>query len=408
MKCVTMHDPVKPKVLAPGMYSIDVEPIPPRNRNNTEVHLECLKHLKDSVGTLCEIVEEDRVEKPLDSSLASACLYTKHSQELLEYVIGTCPKAFNKRDRMITTAPLNRKKRVTFVKLGVNDATAASGFVKKPPVKKVWRVKQVKQVWQATGKLFTNVRFQWLPTGRKFTLGEQCSLTRSYRSSFDLEVAFRKHSCYVRYVNSIHLIKGNRGTNLYTVFVEYMMNSSHICLLSKASKNKSWLWHRRLNHLNFGTIIDLAQKDLVRGLPRLNFDKDHLCSACQLGKSQKYSHKPKFKNTNLEVLNTLHMDLCGPTQAQTINGKKYILVIIDDYSRYNRTDNGTEFVNQFLTEYYESVGIFHQKSVLRTPQQNDVVERRNRTLVEATRTMLIFSKALMFLWAEAVATACYT
>nr|GEW98482.1 integrase, catalytic region, zinc finger, CCHC-type, peptidase aspartic, catalytic [Tanacetum cinerariifolium] len=101
-----------------------------------------------------------------------------------------------------------------------------------------------------------------------------------------------------------------------------------------ASKNKSWLWHRRLNHLNFGTINNLARIDLVRGLPRLKFEKDHLCSACQLGKSKKHTHKPKAKKTNLEVLNTLHMDLCGPMQVQTINGKKYILVIVDDYSRF--------------------------------------------------------------------------
>nr|GFD32803.1 putative ribonuclease H-like domain-containing protein [Tanacetum cinerariifolium] len=128
-------------------------------------------------------------------------------------------------------------------------------------------------------------------------------------------------------------------------------------------------------------------------------------------------------------------------RVQTINGKKYILVIVDDYSRftwvkilrskdetpevvikfiqqiqvglnktvrYVRTDNGIEFVNHTLTEYYERIGIFHQKTVPRTPQQNGVVERRNRTLVEAARTMLIFSKAPMILWAEAVATACYT
>ncbi|GJV06608.1 putative ribonuclease H-like domain-containing protein [Tanacetum coccineum] len=212
-------------------------------------------------------------------------------------------------------------------------------------------------------------------------------------------------------------------------------------LLSKASKSKSWLWHRRLNHLNFGTINDLARKDLVRGLPRLKFEKDHLCSACQLGKSKKFSHRPKSENTNMEVLHTLHMDLCGPMRVQSINGKKYILVIVDDYTRFTwvkflrskdetpefvtnflkqiqvglnktvrfiRTDNGTEFVNQVMSKYYEGVGIFHQKSVPRTPQQNGVVERRNRTLVEAARTMMIFSKAPMFLWAEAVATACYT
>ncbi|GKE15681.1 integrase, catalytic region, zinc finger, CCHC-type containing protein [Tanacetum coccineum] len=109
------------------------------------------------------------------------------------------------------------------------------------------------------------------------------------------------------------------------ISVEDMMKSSPICLLSKASKHKSWLWHRRLNHLNFGTINDLARKDLVRGLPRLKFEKDHLCFACQLGKSKKHTHKPKTENTNLEVLNTLHMDLCGPMRVQTINGKKYIL-----------------------------------------------------------------------------------
>ncbi|GJR28368.1 retrovirus-related pol polyprotein from transposon TNT 1-94 [Tanacetum coccineum] len=248
----------------------------------------------------------------------------------------------------------------------------------------------------------------------------------------------RKHSCYVRDTDGVELLKGSRGSNLYTISVEDMMKSSPICLLSKASKNKSWLWHRRLNHLNFGTINDLARKDLARGLPRLKFEKDHLCSACQLGKSKKHTHKPKTENTNLEVLNTLHMDLCGPMRVQTINGKKYILVIVDDYSRFTwvkflrskdetpavvikflkqiqvglnktvrfiRTDNGTEFVNKTLYDHYEKVGIFHQKTVPRTPQQNGVVERRNQTLVEAARTMLIFSMAPMFLWAEAVATA---
>nr|GEV36915.1 retrovirus-related Pol polyprotein from transposon TNT 1-94 [Tanacetum cinerariifolium] len=163
----------------------------------------------------------------------------------------------------------------------------------------------------------------------------------------DLEVAFQKHSCYVRDTN--------------------------------ASKNKSWLWHCCLNHLNFGTINDLARKDLVRGLPRLKFEKNHLCSACQLGKSKKHTYKPKAENTIMEVLHSFHMDLFGPMQVQSINGKKYILVIVDDYSRFTWV--------KFLRS-----------------KQNGVVERRNRTLMKAARTMLIFSKALMFLWAEAIAT----
>nr|GEX67371.1 retrovirus-related Pol polyprotein from transposon TNT 1-94 [Tanacetum cinerariifolium] len=159
-----------------------------------------------------------------------------------------------------------------------------------------------------------------------FYVGQLCD--------YNLEVAFRKHSCYVRDTDGVDLIKGSRGSNLYTISVEDMMKSSPICLLSKASKNKSWLWHRCLNHLNFGTINYLSRKDLVRGLPRLKFEKDHLCSARQLGKSKKHTYKPKAKNTNLEVLNTLHMDLCGPMCVQTINGKKCILVIMDDYSRF--------------------------------------------------------------------------
>ncbi|GJW77596.1 retrovirus-related pol polyprotein from transposon TNT 1-94 [Tanacetum coccineum] len=150
----------------------------------------------------------------------------------------------------------------------------------------------------------------------------------------DLEVAFRKHSRYVRDVDGVELLKGNRGLNLYTISVEDIMKSSPICLLSKASKNKSWLWHRRLNHVNFDTINDLVRKDLVRSLPRLKFEKDYLCSACQLGKSKKYTHKPKSENTIMEVLHTLHMNLCGPIRVQSINGKKYILVIVDDYSRF--------------------------------------------------------------------------
>nr|GFA29346.1 putative ribonuclease H-like domain-containing protein [Tanacetum cinerariifolium] len=135
------------------------------------------------------------------------------------------------------------------------------------------------------------------------------------------------------------------------------------------------------------------------------------------------------------------MDLCSPMRIASINGKRYVLVIVDDYSRYTwvhflrskdetskviktflkritvllqshviiiRTDNGTKFKNQVLKEYFDSVGISHQVSSVRTPQQNRVVERRNRTLVEDARTMLIFSRALLFLWAEAIATACFT
>ncbi|GKA01306.1 hypothetical protein Tco_0673971 [Tanacetum coccineum] len=105
VKSVT-NDHVKPTVLAPGIYAKDVEPIPPRNRNNRAVHLDYLRYLKESVETLREIVKEAKVERHLDRSIVYACRYTKHSQELLDYTIGTCPKDYNQRDK--------KKKQVTF------------------------------------------------------------------------------------------------------------------------------------------------------------------------------------------------------------------------------------------------------------------------------------------------------
>ncbi|GKD43937.1 retrovirus-related pol polyprotein from transposon TNT 1-94 [Tanacetum coccineum] len=146
----------------------------------------------------------------------------------------------------------------------------------------------------------------------------------------DLEVAFRKNTCFIRNLEGVDLLLGSRDTNLYTISLNDMLKSSLICLLSKASKTKSWLWHHRLSHLNFGTLNKLAKDGLARGIPRLKFQKDHLCSACALGKSKKSSHQPKAEDTNQEKLYLLHMDLCGPMRVASINEKRYILVIVDD------------------------------------------------------------------------------
>ncbi|GJR87082.1 putative ribonuclease H-like domain-containing protein [Tanacetum coccineum] len=171
--------------------------------------------------------------------------------------------------------------------------------------------------------------------------------------------------------------------------------------------------HRRLSHLNFGAINHLARHGLVRGLPKLKFEKDHMCSACAMGKSKKKPHKPKSEDTNQEKLYLLHMDFYGPIRVTSVNGKKYIFVIVDDYSRFTWVKylrskyEAPDFIIKFL-KMIQKVGISRETSVARSPQQNGVVERRNRTLIEAARTMLIYAKAPLFLWAEAVATACYT
>ncbi|GJR06355.1 retrovirus-related pol polyprotein from transposon TNT 1-94 [Tanacetum coccineum] len=373
-----------------GMFKLDIEPLSHRLKNNRDAHENYLKKTIENTYTIHGLVECTRKQNPSEPLLDFACKFTKHVvQIVLWYLDSRCSKHMtgNRSQLMISLGNVI-----------------------------------VSRVYYVEG-LGHNL----------FSVGQFCDA--------DLEVAFRKNTCFIRNLEGVDLLSGSRDTNLYTISLDDMLKTSPICLLSKASKTKSWLWHRRLSHLNFGTLNKLAKDGLARGIPKLKFKKDHLCSACALGKSKKSSHQPKAEDTNQEKLYLLHMDLCGPMRVESINGKKYILVIVDDYSRFTwvkflrskdeapdaiikcikniqvrlnatvrnvRTDNGTEFVNQTLREFYENVGITHQTSVARTPQQNGVVKRRNRTLVEAARTMLIFLKAPLFLWAEEINTAYYT
>nr|GEZ23212.1 integrase, catalytic region, zinc finger, CCHC-type, peptidase aspartic, catalytic [Tanacetum cinerariifolium] len=232
-----------------------------------------------------------------------------------------------------------------------------------------------------------------------FSIGQFCDS--------DLEVAFRRNTCFVGNLEGVDLLKGDRSINLYTINLHEMAYASPICLMARSSSTKSWLWHQRLSHLNFDTINDLARNDLVAGLPKFKYHKEHLCPSCEQGKSKIASHPPKPVPNSRQRLHLLHKDLCGPMRIASINGKR-ISVLLQCPVIIIRTDNGTEFKNQVLKEYFDNVDISHQMSSVRTPQQNGVVERRNRTLVEAARTMLIFSRAPLFLWAEAIATACFT
>nr|GFB92232.1 hypothetical protein [Tanacetum cinerariifolium] len=190
----------------------------------------------------------------------------------------------------------------------------------------------------------------------------------------------------------------------------------------EATPTQAWLWYRRLSHLNFDYINLLSKKDIVIGLPKLRYIKDQLCSSCELSKAKRSSFKSKVVPSSKGKLNLLHMNLCGPMRVASKNGKKYILVIVDDYSRYTwtlflrskdetpevlkdfltiiqrnhqalvitvRIDRGTKFLNKTLNAFFKEKGIEHQTSTARTHEQNGVVERRNHTLVEAARTMLL-------------------
>ncbi|GJW60581.1 retrovirus-related pol polyprotein from transposon TNT 1-94 [Tanacetum coccineum] len=213
----------------------------------------------------------------------------------------------------------------------------------------------------------------------------------------DLDVAFRKNTCFVKNLEGVDLLKGNHTTNLYTINLHEIASASLICLMAHATSTKSWLWHQRLSHLNFDTINDLAKNDLVTGLPKFKYHKEHLCPSCEQEKRKNASHPPKPVPNSKQRLHLLHMDLCGPMRVESINGKRYILVIVDDYSRYTwvhflrSKDEAPEVIKTFL----KKIQVLLQAPVI-------------ITLVEATRTMLIFSRASLFLWAEAIATACYT
>ncbi|GJW79479.1 putative ribonuclease H-like domain-containing protein [Tanacetum coccineum] len=176
------------------------------------------------------------------------------------------------------------------------------------------------------------------------------------------------------------------------------------CLFAKATVDESNLWHMMLGHINFKTVNKLVRGNLVRGLPSKLFENDHTCVTCQKGKQHKASCKTKLVSSISQPLQMLHMDLFGPTSVRSINHKTYCLVVTDDFSR---CDNGTEFKNNDMNQFCGMKGIKREFSVARTPQQNRVTKRKNRTLIEEARTMLADSLLPTTFWAEAVSTACY-
>ncbi|GJR24988.1 retrovirus-related pol polyprotein from transposon TNT 1-94 [Tanacetum coccineum] len=384
--------------IAPGMFKLYIEPIHHRLKNNMDAHEVYLEKIIENTDTLCGLVECARKQNPSELLLESACMFTKHVQELLVYVSKTCPSLTKPCEKLVTVTPRNKDKKVRFVEpvtsssnipkqtdslrtkdynkplltsTKVNTTTNASGSkpsgntkknrISRPPssnqknkveehTRKVkFGLNKMNSATEPISKVFTEIGYSWKPTGRIFTIvGNRCPLTRitsnkevplkestitpviipflelKSRGSTvfdvpssslndcklsklfgndhiakimgygdyqmgnvtiswvyyveglghnlfsmgqfcdsDLEVAFIKHTCFIRDLYGVDLLKGLRGSNLYTLSMENLFLSSPICLLSKASKTKSWLWHRRLSHLNFDYITSLAKQGLV-------------------------------------------------------------------------------------------------------------------------------------------------
>ncbi|GJS70663.1 retrovirus-related pol polyprotein from transposon TNT 1-94 [Tanacetum coccineum] len=126
------------------------------------------------------------------------------------------------------------------------------------------------------------------------------------------------------------LLTGNRGSDLYTISLQETSSPTSICFMEMASSTQAWLWHRRLSHLNFDTINLLSKKDIVNGLPKSKYVMVQLYPSCEMGKAKRSTFKTKIVPSSKGRLNLLHLDLYGPMRIESINGKKYILVIVDD------------------------------------------------------------------------------
>nr|GEU83384.1 retrovirus-related Pol polyprotein from transposon TNT 1-94 [Tanacetum cinerariifolium] len=180
-----------------------------------------------------------------------------------------------------------------------------------------------------------------------FSVGQFCDA--------NLEVAFKKSTCFIRDLQGNDLLIDNRGSDLYIISLQKSTSSTPLCLMAKATPTQAWLWHRRLSHLNFDYINLLSKKDIVIALPKLKYVKDQLCSSYELSKAKRSSFKLKVVPSSKGRLNLLHMDLCGQMRVASINGKKYILVIVYDYSRYTWTlflrskDETPKVLKDFLT-----------------------------------------------------------
>nr|GEY80890.1 putative RNA-directed DNA polymerase [Tanacetum cinerariifolium] len=436
---VTLH-PIDPELL-----KIDVAPLAPKLRNNMTSHNDYLKHTQEETATVREIIKNERLLNPLSTSLDYMCKYTKRIQELLIIIKQTCPCINDLGTKQMVVTPKNNDKKIRFTEhipssgntpVKTTSSTNELEEIKTINIELDHRVTKLvaknKHLKQTYKKLYESIK------SSRVRSKEQCDdlikqvNIKSAKNS-DLNASLQEKVLVITALKEkLSKLKGkavvNEVVTLHPIDPELL--KIDVAPLAPKLRNNRTSHNDYLKHTQEETA---TVREIIKNERLLN----------PLSTSLDYteSHKPKSKDTNQEKLSHLHMVLCGRMRVKSVNEKKYILVIVDDYSRFTwvkclrskdealdfiikflkmiqvrlkvtvrhiRTDNGIKFVNQTLHEYYEEVGISHETSVARSPQQNDVVERHNRTLIEAACTMLIYAQASLFLLAEAVTTACYT
>ncbi|GJZ18933.1 retrovirus-related pol polyprotein from transposon TNT 1-94 [Tanacetum coccineum] len=379
--------------IAPGMFKLDLVPLPPRLLQNRDAHIDYLRHTQEQANTLREIVEQAKVKQPLDKELDFACKYATRIQELLVYVQDTCPNAITPSPKKVVVTPMNNVNKVRFAE----------------PLTSSSNIKQVESsntsdsntpMLSSTGVNYS-INCGSKPSDNK--KNDRISQTPS-RNKNKVEAQPRK----VNKTN--HVVKPICDVDVMHSLSK--ANSKILCAIC----NKSM----------FDGVYDKCLLDLVQ-------NGNNLTNSAKKHKKQNiwqptgvvftevgFKWKPIGRTfTIVDIPLSSSLVMTGFPDCTLVSGLRMFkthdresLLAHDFVSKFLvqnvRTDNGTEFVNQTLREFYENVVISHQTSVARTPQQNGVVKRRNRTLVEAARTMLIFSKAPLFLWAEAINTSYYT
>ncbi|GJR02720.1 retrovirus-related pol polyprotein from transposon TNT 1-94 [Tanacetum coccineum] len=319
--------------IALGMFKLDIKRISHRLKNNRDAHEVYLEKTIENTDTLPGL-------------------------ELLVYVSKTCPSLMKPCEKLVVVTLRNNDKKVRFVK----PVTSLSNIPKHNYSLKTKDFNKL--LLTSTGVNTTTSDSRSKPSGNT----KKNRISRPPRSNQKNKVKEhpRKLKSSLNKMNSVsepisnahvkHSVRNDMFESIYAICNKCLFDANHDMYVNdyvnvrskskrnkkrkvwkpmgKAVKTKSWLWHKRLSHLNFDYITSLAKQGLVQGCPKLKYQKDHLCSACALGKSKKHSYKPKAEDSIPEKLYLLHMDLCWPMRIQSINERKYILVIVDDYSQF--------------------------------------------------------------------------
>ncbi|GJR66968.1 retrovirus-related pol polyprotein from transposon TNT 1-94 [Tanacetum coccineum] len=378
----------------PKMLNIDVEPITPKLLNKKIAHSAYIKHTQEEATVLRDLVEHVKSKYPLDHSLKFACSYAKLIQELLTHISKTCPSVNNTDGKLMDVTPKNKDKRFRFTEpitsSGYTITKTASTSNLHSKLNANLKLKCVK----CNGCLFSdnhdlcvldfinNVNARKKSKSTFTVVGNAYPLTRITTTA---EVPLRK----------LTALENETPKPVVTLVYSKKPRKSHTNVpVSKSKVLKSVSTNKKEPSQSWGSIVS--------DVPSSSLDECRL----EMLRSQGFT---TWKDLDIKVVNLLTGSRGNNLYTLSLGDMmaSSLICLLSKASK-TKTDNGTEFVNQTLREYYEKVDISHETSFARSPQQNGVVERRNLTLIEASRTMLIYAKAPLFLWAEVVATACYT